>query len=590
VEQDARRLRRVAIIRLSKSFLREIPPFSEFPPGLTNIVCGYYCHVSGGLAIDGSLEAPIVEEEVIRECQKIKELNLTAVVIAGVFSPIDEVFKQEDHVRRIVLEQLPGVDIVCSHEVANIGFMERENAAILNASILKYARRTVGGFRSAMARLKLKCGLFLTQNDGTLVDSATAAKLPIRTFSSGATNSMRGAAYLSGIKGSATSTLVIDIGGTTSDIGVLLPSGFPRQANAYVTVAGVSVNYSMPHLESIGLGGGSIVRETDSGVTVGPDSVGHFLTSEARVFGGSTLTTTDISVAAKRSKIGDSRQVENLNERLVTDAQARIKLLLERAIDVMKTSPDPLPVLLVGGGSIIAPGKLEGAASLTRPPFHDVANAVGAAISKAGGIVDIVQGTSGQTVAEAIERAKRIATERAVASGAVESSITIAEVEAMPLQYVTNQLRTIVKAVGELDIGFNHPVMEIVNGEETFEAEEAKDFGSKIIAEPSVDPMTYRPEVIINKETGHPEWFISETDLTWLADGCYVLGCAGGGSPNSTRIQLRDQLRAGHKMRVVNISALRDDAVIYCKSPDIHLATTTNVKKGADTWGLPPYQ
>jgi N-methylhydantoinase A/oxoprolinase/acetone carboxylase beta subunit len=524
VEQDARRLRRVAIIRLSKSFLKEIPPFSEFPPGLTNIINGYYCHVSGGLAIDGSLEAPVVEEEVIRECQKIRELNLTAVVIAGVFSPIDEVFKQEDYVRRIVLQELPGVDVVCSHEVANIGFMERENAAILNASILKYARRTVGGFKSAMNRLNLKCGLFLTQNDGTLVDSAAAAKLPIRTFSSGATNSMRGAAYLSGIKGGSTSTLVIDIGGTTSDVGVLLPSGFPRQANAYVTVAGVSVNYSMPHLESIGLGGGSIVRATSSDVTVGPDSVGHYLTSESLVFSGKTMTATDISVGARKANIGDPSLVENLDKNIMNAAQARIKILLERAIDVMKTSPEPLPVLLVGGGSIIAPEKLEGASSLIRPPFHDVANAVGAAVGKVGGIVDIVQGTSSQTVVEATERAKKMATERAVASGAIESSVTIAEVEAMPLQYVTNQVRTIVKAVGELDLGFNHAFMDNANGEEIFEPEEAKRSAAKAFAGPSVNPMTYHPEVIVSKESGHPEWFISETDLNWLADGCYVLG------------------------------------------------------------------
>lgn len=51
VEQDARRLRRVAILRLSKSFLREVPPFSEFPLGLTSILKGYVGYLDGGLHI-----------------------------------------------------------------------------------------------------------------------------------------------------------------------------------------------------------------------------------------------------------------------------------------------------------------------------------------------------------------------------------------------------------------------------------------------------------------------------------------------------------------------------------------------------------
>ena len=154
------------------------------------------------------------------QCRKIKHLGIDAIVISGVFSPIDEHFKQEEHVRRIIQRELPGVDIVCSSEVSNIGFLERENAAILNASILKFARKTIRGFRAAMRRLNLHCVLYLTQNDGTLIDAPSAASLPIRTFSSGPTNSMRGAAYLGlsdfSQNGRKTSTIVVDVGGTTT--------------------------------------------------------------------------------------------------------------------------------------------------------------------------------------------------------------------------------------------------------------------------------------------------------------------------------------------------------------------------------------
>lgn len=565
VERDSRRLQRVAVIRLSRSFLREVPPFSDFPDDLAAILNGYCGIVDGGLHIDGSQEAPLKEAQIVAECDKIRALGLTAVVVAGVFSPIDETFRQESRAREIILRELPGADVVCSHEVANIGLLERENASILNAAILSYARRTVGRFRLAMQRLGLACPLFITQNDGTILDSFSAARMPIKTFSSGATNSMRGAAYLSGLDaGGSRSAVVVDIGGTTSDVGVILASGLPRQASAYVTVAGVRVNYSMPHLHSIGLGGGSLVREIEGRVRVGPESVGHFLTEEALVFGGQTCTASDIAVALGRAEMGKATAVKHLSEAFISSARDRIKSLLDGAIDVVKTSADPIPVLLVGGGAVLAPEDIAGASEVIRPPFHDVANAVGAAISRVCGSVDIVQNTSQQTEAQAIQRAKDLAVQRAISAGAVESSISIAEVESMPLQYVTNQVRTIAKAVGDID--FRAPVLDNAAHEDLSgvddRVEEHKNLHIKTVDAQKVDPFAYKPLIEKNAQ-GIPEWLLSETDLAWLADGCYVLGCAGGGSPAASVLQLRDILRAGHKIRIIDQSSLKNNALIY---------------------------
>lgn len=570
IERDARRLQRVAVLRLSKSFLREVPAFAEFPPDLAAAIRSHVGVVDGGLHVDGSQEAPVVEAQVVAECRKIRERgDVGAVVVAGVYSPIDEAFGQEERVRDMVLREVPDVDVVCSREAsASIGFVERENAAILNGAILRYARRTVGRFRLATRRLGLECPLFLTQNDGTILDAAAAARMPIRTFSSGPTNSMRGAAYLAGLdSGADSSAIVVDIGGTTSDVGVLLPSGMPRQASAYVTVAGVRVNYSMPHLHSVGLGGGSVVRTLGEKVKVGPESVGLELVTRGLVFGGDVCTTTDIAVAAGMADIGDTGKAKELEPRFVQEALSRIQALLEGAVDVIKTSPDPVPVLLVGGGAILSPERIKGASKLIRPPFHDVANAVGAAIARVCGAVDIVQGTTHQTESQAIEKAKKMAIERAVAAGAVPQSIKIAEIETMPLQYVSNQIRTLVKAVGDVDL---HAKLEEAfeadeegGGEDEDHAEASKDLTRDVQDDEKVDPVAYKPTVVRDAASGVPEWHISETDLEYLADGCYVLGCAGGGSPAASKIQLRNMLREGYKMRVIGASSLRDDDVIY---------------------------
>ncbi|EHY59694.1 hypothetical protein HRR83_001032 [Exophiala dermatitidis] len=572
IERDTRRLSKVAVIRLSKSFTKDIPPFSDFPPDLAQLLKGYCGFADGGLHIDGSQEAPIVEEQIIRECDKIKELGIDAVVISGIFSPIDKHFEQEHHVRKIMQERLPGVDIVCSCEVSNIGLLERENASILNASILKFARRTIRGFRAAMRRLGLDCSLFISQNDGTVIDSVSAAGLPIKTFSSGPTNSMRGAAYLglaqSGRKNEErVSTIVADVGGTTTDCGVLLPSGFPRAASAYVTVAGVTMNFPMPHLESIGLGGGSIVREHGSDVIVGPDSVGYQLTTKAKVFGGDVLTATDIAVA-NGEEIGDPSKVSDLSPELISRTQARIKKMLENVIDRLKLTPAPLPVLLVGGGSIVCPSELDGVTEVIVPKFHSVANAVGAAISRVCGTVDTIYVTDDMTVTEALEHAKSQAIANAVAAGANPDTVSVVDMETLPIPYVSGQIRIIVKAVGDLSTGYISDSKSLGdeddNNDDSFTENVSKPAAvSNTEKQTRFDFDAYRPKITRNAKTGIDEWFLSEKDLEWIRDGCYILGCAGGGSPKAEFLKLRDQIRAGHTVRIIDSSSLPDDSLIY---------------------------
>ena len=89
-----------------------------------------------------------------------------------------------------------------------------------------------------------------------LLPSETKAKeLPVLTISSGPTNSMRGAAFLSGVE----DAVVIDIGGTTTDVGVI-KSGFPREASGYAKVQYFNLcNYDL-HVASVLLWGWKFLR------------------------------------------------------------------------------------------------------------------------------------------------------------------------------------------------------------------------------------------------------------------------------------------------------------------------------------------
>ncbi|MCE7011933.1 cytosine permease [Kibdelosporangium philippinense] len=127
-----------------------------------------------------------------------------------------------------------------------------------------------------------------------------AKHLPVLTIGSGPANSIRGGAFLTGVK----DALVVDVGGTSTDIGVLT-NGFPRESALGVRIGGIATNFRMPDLVSIAIGGGSTVRLGDDGrVHVGPDSVGYRLPQEALIFGGQQATLSDAAVARGRARFG----------------------------------------------------------------------------------------------------------------------------------------------------------------------------------------------------------------------------------------------------------------------------------------------
>jgi N-methylhydantoinase A/oxoprolinase/acetone carboxylase beta subunit len=374
--------------------------------------------------------------------RELKQKNITAAAISSVFSPVTAEMEQRTAV--IVAEEVPGIRLSLSHEIGRIGFLERENATVMNACLVDLAFAVVSSFRRALRELKVEAPFFISQNDGTLMVPEHVEKYPVLTFASGPTNSMRGAALLAGLK----EAMVVDIGGTTSDVGMLI-RGFPREAAVSVDIGGVRTNFRMPDVLAIGLGGGSLVRE--DGARIGPDSVGYELTSKALVFGGDVLTATDIVVAAGLENIGDRSRVKHLHKDTIETALATIHRMADTAVDRMKTSAEPLPVILVGGGAILVSRDLQSASTVVRPEHSSVANAIGAAVAQVGGEVDRVFAVEGTTRDAVLGIAKREASDRAIAAGAQQDSVKIVDVEDVPLAYLPgNATRIRVKAVGDL--------------------------------------------------------------------------------------------------------------------------------------------
>ncbi|KAK3329913.1 hypothetical protein B0H66DRAFT_635022 [Apodospora peruviana] len=578
IERDDKRLDRVAVVRLCGPFSKHVTPCVDWPVDLRDLVLGCHALVRGGLQVDGELISNIDEGEIAKFCAKIKVLGIKAVVVNGVFSPIDTVERQEERAAEIIRREIPGCEVVCSKDVASLGFLERENAAILNASILRYAKKTIRSFQEPFRRLGLDCPVFITQNDGTILSGEMAAKLPIRTFSSGPTNSMRGAAFLMEDNqnqergGDGQAMMVVDIGGTTTDVGLLLANGFPRQQAAYSELAGVRMNFSCPDIKSIGLGGGSIVREDGDNVTIGPDSVG-FSIWETMVFGGNTLTATDMAMAARPDLYDLSllREQPVASEEKLAKCREIIKQKLEKIIDTVKTSPEDLPVILVGGGAIIAPDELKGASQVVKPELAQVANAIGGAIARVSAVVDTVKSTEFESTQKLVEDISQEAIQKAVAAGALPATVKIVDIETMQLEYIENKTRFIIRAAGDCDFFRTDHTSQLGQIDLNKDQVHKDDLDSTGWSNSTVKParrrqtpetpeidriLTYKPDV------RNRVWYISETDLSWISTGCYILGTGGGGSPYPHMVLLRELLRAGAVVRVVNPHDVDDDAAV----------------------------
>jgi N-methylhydantoinase A/oxoprolinase/acetone carboxylase beta subunit len=609
VEADARRLARVAAVRLCGPFTRQLPPFSDFPAGLRRVLDGGAYYLDGGLEIDGREIAPLDHEQIRKAARDIVASGVKAVSLVGVFSPLDHEGIHEEKCRSIMLDEAPGLDVVCSHDIGPPGFLERENATILNAAILRTARKVTAGFRSAMCRLSLTCPLYLSQNDGTLIDVAAAAEYPIKTFASGPTNSMTGAAFLAGLDRGTNAPsettepslepqiLVVDIGGTTTDVCALLPSGFPRQAPGFVEVGGVRTAFSMPEVVSIGLGGGTRVEvgSTPSSVVVGPSSVGHFLKEQALVFGGPTLTTTDIVVAAGAADLGDRRLLESVPRETVDAARRSITRMIEGVVEQMKVSAAPVHILLVGGGAMLVTEDLAGVDRCIQPVHQGAANAVGAAIGKVSSEIDIIEILEGRDEKEVVDAACRRAVDLAVAKGASPSDVRVVEVNKIPVQYVDNgAMRLQIRAVGKLAIP--EPGTPITPTVYTItEDDDEADRLPKVNIPDALEP-TFRPSLKVDLERYRPDvrsgsWYLSEVDLELIATGCGVLGTGGGGPTHHEFLKGLATLRSypAGRVRVVSPRAMRDDDVVcfgsWYGSPSVineRIASGTEIPAGID--------
>jgi N-methylhydantoinase A/oxoprolinase/acetone carboxylase beta subunit len=439
---ERRHLKKVAVIRIGSPATHAVRPLFGWPEDLRAAVSLGETIVPGGIEFDGREIVPF-EPEAVRGFLESLAQRPDGVAITSVFAPVSA--RHELEAAEVVQKVLGDVNVSLSHELGSIGLLERENATVLNAALAGVAREVAGALSGALAEHGLSPVTLFAQNDGTLMALEYALRYPVLTIGSGPANSIRGAAYLRGTD----NALVMDVGGTSSDVGVLV-NKFPRESSYGVDIGGVPTNFRMPDLVTIALGGGTVVSEDDGVVRVGPKSVGYRIAEEALVFGGDTPTLTDAAVAAGRIELGDRERTKGC-ESLLGAALREADAKLADAIDRIKTARGDQPLVVVGGGSVLVPDALPGVSAIHRPEHYEVANAIGAAIAFVSGQVDQIAHPGPGERERLIEHLSREACDKAVQAGADPNAVEVVEIEEVPLAYLTTPaVRIRIRAAGPM--------------------------------------------------------------------------------------------------------------------------------------------
>ncbi|MEM9033107.1 MAG: hydantoinase/oxoprolinase family protein [Actinomycetota bacterium] len=439
---ERRELGRVSVVRIGGPATTAIPPLATWPDDLRAVVSAGEAIIDGGFDFDGSEHVPFDEGQLVAFLDSLPEPP-DAFAVTSIFAPVSDA--HELRAAEIIRERHPDVPLSLSGSLGSIGLLERENACVLNASLLTVARRIVEGLERASAEVGIDAVCYFAQNDGTLMAIDRVLSFPVLTIGSGPANSMRGAAHLSGLD----DAIVVDVGGTSTDIGVLA-AGFPRESAVPVEIGGVRTNFRMPDLLAIALGGGTVVTESSDELRIGPESVGHRLTTEAVCFGGDTTTLSDVANRAGRASFGTS-SVDGLDASLADRSLDEIDARFADGIDRMKLARSDQPVVAVGGGSVLVPAELPGVTEVVRPEHFEVGNAIGASIAAVSAEIDQFFSVEGEGREVVIERAKADAVGAAVALGADPELTQVVSLEELTMAYMTNNvIRLRIKAAGPL--------------------------------------------------------------------------------------------------------------------------------------------
>ena len=253
---------------------------------------------------DGNIVTPLADEALARLGQIITERlaeqsgRSVAIAVNLLFSYANPVHEQR--VAEFLTRQFPDVPVSVSHEVAPIWReYERGLTTVVDAYVKPLVDRFVGQVDSELRRRGVTSPWAVMKSNGGNMLAATAESQPVQVLLSGLAGGMIAGKYF-GERAGSRNVISLDMGGTSTDVGVVADGEF-GYTTEYQVEWGLPVAAPFVDLTTIGAGGGSIAWIDNGGfLKVGPQSAGADPGPACYDRGGREATVTDANLVLGR--------------------------------------------------------------------------------------------------------------------------------------------------------------------------------------------------------------------------------------------------------------------------------------------------
>jgi N-methylhydantoinase A/oxoprolinase/acetone carboxylase beta subunit len=225
--------------------------------------------VKGGHTAEGDEVAGLDLEEIRHIIESTRE-TVEAYAISAYFSTRNP--SHELAIKELIQKLASHIPIVCGHKLSHkLNARHRATTTILNAHLIPLIRDLLVSVKKVLHGFSIQAPLMVVKGDGSLFGEKLCGKRPVETILSGPAASVVGAGFLMGH--TLEKAVVMDIGGTTSDIAVL-QEGFPRLNMNGVAIGPWQTHVTAVDVHTIGLGGDSHIRVDQKGqIRIGPKRV-----------------------------------------------------------------------------------------------------------------------------------------------------------------------------------------------------------------------------------------------------------------------------------------------------------------------------
>ncbi|MDO5862615.1 MAG: hydantoinase/oxoprolinase family protein, partial [Thermoplasmata archaeon] len=218
--------------------------------------------VSGGHDLRGDEAAPLDEKAVGEFLESVRG-RVDGVAIAGYLA-----VRNPDHENRVrdMADRILGIPAVCGHDLSSgLGFNERAATCVMNARLIPVIQDLIDSVKTVLAEFGIRAPLMMVRGNGSMMGEEEARRRPVETVLSGPAASLIGAMVLSGNR----DAIVMDMGGTTTDIGILR-DGKPRLEPEGAVIGGTRTRVMAAEISTSGIGGDSRILVVNGQVALSP--------------------------------------------------------------------------------------------------------------------------------------------------------------------------------------------------------------------------------------------------------------------------------------------------------------------------------